>query len=355
MAGPNKTQNAGGLSSLIAGLPLPKLPDNMRELHPALQLFIRQVLEYLRRLAGFFTGVNILNTITNELNITTGILVANRYHAATHKFQSRTVQLDGTVGPWVDWEGDQPVKVDKIVENVTTVGANLAEAQRSDVYVLQMGSEATVDIGCACNFPLIACWYEFTSTLTDAVWSDPTVTRKWCGTPPGGVPINQWISDGTTAILYKMGTACVGGTCPDPPPPEPPNPPDVTDNADCTDCSGCPDTISGSFSGFTYIGFTHLNGQEVTLEKREYISAPSGLLNSCHYIETSPDAEDGISITCASNNSWVLAMQGRLVGWWIETDPIGDECPTGSVAIRVYDADPAFGGVLTDTGTFTIA
>jgi hypothetical protein len=58
---------ATGLSRILSGEPLP-LPPEIKDpvLKPAMEKYVRDLHDYLRRLFGKFTGVNIWQTIVQE-------------------------------------------------------------------------------------------------------------------------------------------------------------------------------------------------------------------------------------------------------------------------------------------------
>lgn len=144
---PNNTQNQGGLVGLIQGVQRPLAPAEMEKLPAGLQKWIRDLTDYLRRLLAVFTPANILITINQA---TPGVLVGFRYHAATHKFQIKRVQNDGTIGDWEDAEGDQPVAMPDVVEGVFIDAGELKDLSAGDVYVLEKGTEQVNDTGCKC-------------------------------------------------------------------------------------------------------------------------------------------------------------------------------------------------------------
>lgn len=145
---PNNTQNEGGLIGLFQGVQRPLVPSDMNALSPGVQKWIRDLTDYLRRLLSKFTPANILITINQG---TPGVVVDWRYNAASHTFQLKRVQNDGTIGDWADAGGDQPVEVTPLTESVYIDGSELKTLEVASAYVLEKGEESVTDTGCGCG------------------------------------------------------------------------------------------------------------------------------------------------------------------------------------------------------------
>ncbi len=149
-------KKAGGLSVLLQGIPIPEIPPNAS---PEWQHWWRQMKEYLRRLAGAFTGENIVQTIIDQYNSEFITYVTNnqvgiydwRWNAATHKFEVRRGGDDGSIGPWVATGGDQPVVISQLVEHVRNeTDHTLKEEIATQVYVLSFADESISILGSTC-------------------------------------------------------------------------------------------------------------------------------------------------------------------------------------------------------------
>lgn len=147
-ADPNNTQNQGGLVGLFQGIQRPLVPSDMNSLSPGVQKWIRDLTDYLRRLLSKFTPANILITINQG---TPGVIVDFRYNAASHTFQLKRVQDNGTIGDWADAGGDQPVPVAPLTESVYLDGTELKTIEVASAYVLEKGAESVTDTGCGCG------------------------------------------------------------------------------------------------------------------------------------------------------------------------------------------------------------
>lgn len=128
------------LQKIFSGEPLPQLPDWNRNLslegyQKIEEAFYRRLLEYLRRLFAKLTEANIRSVVG-------GGLADWRYHAATHKFQVKRFQEDGTIGDWEDTEPDQPVSATRITDVQYDSGAHALQKKTAGMYVLETGSES---------------------------------------------------------------------------------------------------------------------------------------------------------------------------------------------------------------------
>lgn len=132
---------------LLSGEPIPNIPDwnsgwDLSAYHLEQERFQRRLLEYIRRLFSKITDANIISVLGD-------VGIADwQYNAVAHKFQVKRFLDTGLVGDWENAPGDQPVKLNYVLDDVAYDDGTgvLSEDRTADVYVLNFGSGTTPTI-----------------------------------------------------------------------------------------------------------------------------------------------------------------------------------------------------------------
>lgn len=127
------------LQALLAAEPPPLLPDwnrqwSLEAYQKVLDQFHRKLLEYIRRLMQRLTKANILQEIGGNG------LFDWRYHAATHKFQVKRFQDNGSIGDWEDAAADQPVAATEMYDWQYDTSLHKFQKKTQALYVLEAAS-----------------------------------------------------------------------------------------------------------------------------------------------------------------------------------------------------------------------